>query len=322
MQSTARTVPFPGSSPAWAIAWALLLAAPVWMAPQRALGQTARSGKSVSASAAAGAPASQPAVASAAKPADSGKGPHEGITVHGYWKIDVRNPDGSLARHLEFENSLLEAGSGQIGGPVLVNLMSGIAVGLGPAIQIHSGPVVLRYFLDGTATAPVVTYNSVTAGEAGGTNPGPCGGDDCLLSPASSAFYSNCLWIEANLSSAGYNSKTCVGGLSVSSSSYNSSQSSPVTLPSDSQLTLMGAFTADTASTITAVATIFNICRFDEFVSGACAAPATPGSSAVAVSIPAYLTSYTIPAPAGSNTPGLPVTANQVVNVSVALSFQ
>jgi len=34
------------------------------------------------------------------------QGPHEGITVHGYWTIDVRNPDGKLAKHLEFENQL------------------------------------------------------------------------------------------------------------------------------------------------------------------------------------------------------------------------
>lgn len=33
-------------------------------------------------------------------------GQHEGITVHGHWSIEVRNSDGSLARHVEFENSL------------------------------------------------------------------------------------------------------------------------------------------------------------------------------------------------------------------------
>jgi hypothetical protein len=33
-------------------------------------------------------------------------GQHEGITVHGHWSIEVHNPDGSLVRHLEFENSL------------------------------------------------------------------------------------------------------------------------------------------------------------------------------------------------------------------------
>jgi membrane-bound inhibitor of C-type lysozyme len=31
---------------------------------------------------------------------------HEGITVHGHWAIEVRNPDGKLVSHREFENGL------------------------------------------------------------------------------------------------------------------------------------------------------------------------------------------------------------------------
>jgi hypothetical protein len=34
---------------------------------------------------------------------------HQGITVHGHWIIDVRNPDGTLAEHRDFENSLVGA---------------------------------------------------------------------------------------------------------------------------------------------------------------------------------------------------------------------
>lgn len=33
-------------------------------------------------------------------------GQHEGIKVHGHWTIEVHNSDGSLVRHVEFENSL------------------------------------------------------------------------------------------------------------------------------------------------------------------------------------------------------------------------
>ena len=39
----------------------------------------------------------------AAKPSG---GPQEGIKVHGHWIIDVRNPNGTLASHTEFENAL------------------------------------------------------------------------------------------------------------------------------------------------------------------------------------------------------------------------
>ena len=34
------------------------------------------------------------------------KGQQEGITVHGHWVIEVKNPDGSVVRHVEVENSL------------------------------------------------------------------------------------------------------------------------------------------------------------------------------------------------------------------------
>jgi len=37
-------------------------------------------------------------------------GPQEGIKVHGHWVIEVRNPDGSLVTHKEFENSLQDGG--------------------------------------------------------------------------------------------------------------------------------------------------------------------------------------------------------------------
>jgi hypothetical protein len=38
------------------------------------------------------------------------QGPREGITVHGHWVIDIKNPDGSPALHREFENALLPSG--------------------------------------------------------------------------------------------------------------------------------------------------------------------------------------------------------------------
>ena len=41
----------------------------------------------------------------------SSGGPYEGIKVHGYWTIDVRNADGTLSSHIEFENSLTSSGA-------------------------------------------------------------------------------------------------------------------------------------------------------------------------------------------------------------------
>lgn len=38
------------------------------------------------------------------------RGTREGIKVHGHWTIDIKNPDGSLASHHEFENALVQSG--------------------------------------------------------------------------------------------------------------------------------------------------------------------------------------------------------------------
>ncbi len=62
-----------------------------------------------------------------------GKGLSTAIEVHGHWVIEVKNKDGSLARHVEFDNSLdpgfTIATTHLPGGVVLLqDLMTGIAV--------------------------------------------------------------------------------------------------------------------------------------------------------------------------------------------------
>jgi hypothetical protein len=48
-------------------------------------------------------------------------GSSEGIKVHGHWTIEVRNPDGSLASHSEFENSLVQDRGDEVLAGVLSN---------------------------------------------------------------------------------------------------------------------------------------------------------------------------------------------------------
>jgi autotransporter translocation and assembly factor TamB len=48
------------------------------------------------------------------KTASTSDSPAEGIAVHGHWTIEVRNPDGSLADHREFENALTTTGAWQL----------------------------------------------------------------------------------------------------------------------------------------------------------------------------------------------------------------
>lgn len=89
---------------------------------------------------------------------------HQGLKVHGHWVINVRNPDGSLAEHREFENSLQASGAG-----FLVGLLSGYLVPgdwmivLGP--QSGNGACTATYEFCGmvrsTATYPAVGYCAI-----------------------------------------------------------------------------------------------------------------------------------------------------------------
>lgn len=69
-----------------------------------------------------------------AHPAKSNGGNHEGITVHGWWTIEVRDPDGKVVTHREFENTLNSSG-----GQVLSDLLLGSAVPGGFDIHL-AGP--------------------------------------------------------------------------------------------------------------------------------------------------------------------------------------
>jgi hypothetical protein len=86
---------------ALAVAWVVLFAPSMAAAQEKSQPQ-----KAVNAS-------RQQAAAKPSAKADNGAtksepsgGPREGITVHGHWVIDIRNADGTLASHHEFENAL------------------------------------------------------------------------------------------------------------------------------------------------------------------------------------------------------------------------
>jgi hypothetical protein len=50
-------------------------------------------------------------------PAAAGaRGAQEGFIVHGHWVLDIRNPDGTLASHLDFENALTGSGARTVAG--------------------------------------------------------------------------------------------------------------------------------------------------------------------------------------------------------------
>jgi hypothetical protein len=74
------------------------------------------------------------AAAAASKPES------EGIKIHGHWVLEVKNPDGKLVERREFNNALVTGGSQLSGDQVLAALLSGNAAPGGMAIAFISGP--------------------------------------------------------------------------------------------------------------------------------------------------------------------------------------
>jgi hypothetical protein len=87
---------------------------------------------------------------SVAEEKSSGDGKHEGIKVHGHWTIEVRNPNGTLVSHREFENSLT---AGLNGGS------QGLAVVLGHQATVGGWSVFLYNSNGGCGGICVISEN-------------------------------------------------------------------------------------------------------------------------------------------------------------------
>jgi hypothetical protein len=83
---------------------------------------------------------------SVAEEKSSGDGKHEGIKVHGHWTIEVRNPDGAVVTHREFENSLVTNGTNS-GSAVLAAILACFTAGNCPN---HTNVLVWEVQLDGS----------------------------------------------------------------------------------------------------------------------------------------------------------------------------
>lgn len=151
-------------------------------------------GRAQSSTTSSAAPAAKPAAAPAKLPAlpavkPPAKGQHEGITVHGHWVIEVRNPDGKLVKHVEFENSLDPGFTMPVSAPLGPRSIQGGAdllstmfiSGYQPDPTAWGimlvGPAGLAN-LSNTANAPCVV---TLAADSRGSNTGPI--DACILLP-------------------------------------------------------------------------------------------------------------------------------------------
>jgi hypothetical protein len=113
-------------------------------------------------------PVSAPSATASAAAAGhrQGGGQHEGITVHGWWVIEVKNPDGTLAQHREFENSLQSPG----GPEAIAQLLQGSAVAAGWQVLL----------IGGTTVPPCAGTNACDIQESQlSVNLVPCPADTC-----------------------------------------------------------------------------------------------------------------------------------------------
>jgi hypothetical protein len=225
------------------------------------------------------------------------KGESEGIKVHGHWTIEVKNPDGKVVTHREFENSLAQYEGISGGADLLTGMISGTYT-----------PGVWLIDLEG--------------------NPGPCsqGGSPInsevpvtqtceIVSPSANFFVSaeKCSTSLASASPQPFCYATMTETLSGSQNVFTS-------------FTLSGSAYADTSTTITSAATYVAMC---EVLSPGGTSPGTvvTPSNLGTISPSACLTSNAIQLPAPFTWTSLPgtgvqVTAGQTIDATVTISFQ
>ncbi len=112
-------------------------------------------------------PAAEKKAEAAPKPAAEEakkKGAGEGIQVHGHWTIEVKDPDGKVAVHREFENSLATSA----GASVLGNLLLGYVVPGGFAVTLQEFPTT-----GGVLILNICSAGGCPAGASGQLTAGP-----------------------------------------------------------------------------------------------------------------------------------------------------
>jgi hypothetical protein len=213
-------------------------------------------------------------------------GTHEGIHVHGHWTIEVRNPDGKLVSHTEFENSLI---SGE-GDALLAQLLTGGQT-LGNWLV----------FLNTSALPP----NSYPYSQ-----PGPCGTSGvsaCILGQSGSSAFTQTLSPITPTTCA--TNGNCFSTLSVS-----------VTGANRNEVQLTGTATADTSGSIGSVTSLANTC-YGEGGTGSLSS-ASPSTCFSVSSTSSTIALYDDPFTSATLSAPVSVSAGQMIAVTVLISFQ
>jgi hypothetical protein len=196
-------------------------------------------------------------------------GTHQGVSLHGHWVIDVRNPDGTLAQHRDFENSL--AGSAQ---GLLVGLLAG-------------------YFTQGQ----LMIAMGATSGNAA-----------CAATAQVCGIVQNLNYYPA----AGYcNSYYCTGSVLTVTPNFGPAGAGPYSL------VLAGSITANQTGTIGTVSTIYNSCAD----SAAPTFPTTVTASSPSTCASNVTNTFYGPLSNATLTSPVPVSAGQIIQVTVTITF-
>jgi len=225
-------------------------------------------------------------VQSAANPG----GAHDGIVVHGNWTLKVRNPDGSISRTVEFENSLQSGGeamlvsllqANQTMGSWIITFQGSVLQGIGSPSPCSTSP--------GNSTNPVLVLLT----------------QSCIIAMPSAP---------ANWLSTLANGGTCA----VSAAQAPAGQTQPycyATLTDSSAgfvtLTFIGQAYVDTSTSIGYVNLFGYTCSSAVAQLTSC----STGSISLGQITFSLFTAHSIPSP------GIPVTAGQTVEATVVISF-
>lgn len=221
----------------------------------------------------------------AAPVAGEKNGQHEGITVHGHWIIDVKNPDGKVTKHVEFENSIASGG---------IMLTSN-----GGAISVAGGNAFLSALLAGQVASPAGSWAIFLEGS---------GGLDSTDGPCAANLFASCILMQ-NSPNNFLASSDCTPSI-VAGVSCNLSITPLGVSPNLSGFQLSGSIAPTQNGEVSTVATaVLSACGTPNALVANCALTAANGM--------AFFTSR-------SDFPGAPlaVAAGQTLAVTVQISFQ
>ena len=229
------------------------------------------------------------------KPAE--KGTQEGIKVHGHWTIDVKNPNGTVVTHREFENSLAGPG-GSLGANTLAGLLSGNYV-VGPwAITLFGSPGPCS-----SATSSIGAGTCVIlSASATGTPPGFTGG--CMTTPTKASPQPFCY---ATLNeSLGGTPQGLFSSFALSGSAYSDQTASITSVTTNVELCPNPSFNILVGTAVAQTSVSANACLTTSF-----------GTDPVTGTTGAFtrFTSSTLANP-------IPVGLGQIVQATVVISFQ